>query len=248
MKPAAERVLILGATSKIATEVALVHRARGDRIHLVGRSAEKLEALRTLLPEATIEAADLSDFAACDALVDRAVETLGGLDRALIAHGELGDQIESERSWEVAERAFAVNLLSAVALVLPLTRHFEARGRGRLGVITSVAGERGRPRNYTYGAAKGGLSIYLEGVRSRLFSTDISVTTLKLGPVDTPMTVGHEKNALFGQPDVVARGIVQAMDRGRANVFLPGVWRWILLVVRLLPEWLFQRFGFLSGR
>jgi decaprenylphospho-beta-D-erythro-pentofuranosid-2-ulose 2-reductase len=115
-------------------------------------------------------------------------------------------------------------------------------------VITSVAGDRGRPRNYTYGAAKGALNLYLQGLRSRLVPAGVKVTTLKLGPVDTPMTRDHKKNALFATPAAVARGIVAALDAGAAEAYLPGYWAVIMAFVRLAPERLFQALPFLSGR
>jgi short-subunit dehydrogenase len=114
--------------------------------------------------------------------------------------------------------------------------------------MTSVAGDRGRPRNYTYGTAKGALHVYLQGLRSRLYPAGVSVTTLKLGPVDTPMTRDHKKNLLFAQADTVARGVVAAMDRGTAEAYVPGFWAAIMPVVKGTPEWLFQRLRALSDR
>ncbi len=245
-----ERILIVGATSAIAAEVARLYAQRGDRLHLVGRTEAKLVTLLESLGEAQVTAS-VADFTRSDSsALDVAtwLATLGGIDRVLIAHGELSDQLKTERSFSEAERSIQVNFVSVVALLVPLANHLEAQGHGKLCVITSVAGERGRPRNYTYGAAKGALSLYLQGLRSRLYGTGVSVTTIKLGPVDTPMTVDHEKTALFARPGDVARAIVRAMDRGRADVFVPGFWRPIMRVVREVPEWLFQRFGFLSGR
>jgi decaprenylphospho-beta-D-erythro-pentofuranosid-2-ulose 2-reductase len=131
---------------------------------------------------------------------------------------------------------------------VPLANHFESARAGRLGVITSVAGERGRPRNYTYGASKGALNLYLQGLRSRLYPAGVTVTTLKLGPVETPMTVTHEKNALFALPGAVARRIASAIDAGRSEVFVPWYWWAIMLLVRHAPEPVFQRLRFLSGR
>jgi short-subunit dehydrogenase len=119
---------------------------------------------------------------------------------------------------------------------------------GRIGVITSVAGERGRPRNFTYGAAKGALNVYLQGLRTRLYPADVAVTTLKLGPVDSPMTLTHKKHALFGKPPSVARQIVAAMDRRESEVYVPPFWAAIMPIVRNTPEAVFQRLSFLSGR
>ena len=111
----------------------------------------------------------------------------------MIAHGLLGDQLDSERDFAEAERILAANFLSVVALLVPLGNHFEAAGGGNIAVMSSVAGDRGRPRNYTYGASKGALNVYLQGLRTRLWSRGVRVQTLKLGPVDTPMTTTHKK-------------------------------------------------------
>jgi short-subunit dehydrogenase len=247
-----ERVLILGATSAIAAEVARIHAGRGDRLCLVGRDPAKLEAVaRSLAARGGPVVAEAADFCELDRAAGRieaAVEALGGVDVALIAHGDLGDQLASEREFAEAEAILRTNLLSVVALLIPLANHMERRGAGRLGVITSVAGERGRPRNYTYGTAKGALNIYLQGLRTRLYPAGVSVTTLKLGPVDTPMTRDHKKHLLFGKPEAVARDIVRAMDRRVPEAFVPAFWRAIMPVVKNTPERLFQMLPFLSGR
>ncbi len=246
------RVLVLGATSAIASEAVQLYARRGDRLHLIGRSADKLArvAERTAANGATITTAT-ADFADLDrnrAVVEQAIAALGGVDVALIAHGDLGDQLATERSFAAAEAVLRTNFLSVVSLLIPLAEHMEAARSGRIGVITSVAGDRGRPRNYTYGAAKGGLAIYLQGLRTRLVRAGVSVTTLKLGPVDTPMTVDHRKHLLFGKPAPVAKSIVAAIDRGVAEAYVPSFWRAIMPIVKNTPERLFQRLPFLSGR
>jgi short-subunit dehydrogenase len=245
-----ERVLILGATSAIATEVAQIHARRGDRLLLVGRNVEKLAdvARRCEGRAVTTMQADFAELDRNEARIREAVDALGGVDRALVAHGDLGDQLASERSFADAEAILRTNFLSAVSLLIPLANHMEKERRGRIGVITSVAGDRGRPRNYTYGAAKGGLSIYLQGLRTRLHSANVTVTTLKLGPVDTPMTRDHDKHMLFGKPAKVAEGIVRAMDASAAEAYVPSFWGAIMPVVKSTPERLFQKLPFLSGR
>lgn len=245
-----EHVLIFGATSAIAAEVAGLLARRGARLLLVGRNEEKLAAVVARCGSARVDsiAAELGDLAGNAALVEACLARLGHVDTVLIAHGELGDQLESERSFDEAERIFRVNFTSVVSLLVPLANHLEAAGRGRIAVITSVAGDRGRPRNYTYGAAKGALNVYLQGLRSRLYQAGVAVTTLKLGPVDTPMTVNHEKNALFGKTPEVAREIVSAIDARTHEAYIPAVWRAIMPVVKNTPEALFQRLPFLAGR
>lgn len=249
------RVLVLGATSAIAAEVALLYAGRGARLHLVGRNGGKLAEVAARCSGAhptprqvTTQQADFADLDGGSDVVATALATLGGVDVALIAHGDLGDQRAAEASFAEADRIFRINLLGAVALLVPLANHLEAARGGTLAVITSVAGERGRPRNYTYGAAKGALTLYLQGVRSRLFAAGVTVTTIKLGPVDTPMTVDHEKNLLFATAPRVAAEIVSAIDDGAGEVHVPRFWGAIMPVVRNLPERVFQRLSFLSGR
>ena len=246
-----ERVAIFGATSAIAAEIARVYAARGARLFLAGRDPAKLRALVEARGEAVAGAreVDLTAPGAAGAAVAAALEALGGgLDVAVIAHGLLGDQLASERDLSEASRIVDVNFISVVALLVPLANHFEAAGAGHIAVLSSVAGERGRPRNYTYGASKAALNVYLQGVRTRLWPRGVGVHTLKLGPVDTPMTATHEKTRLFARADQVAADIVAAVDAGRAEAYVPWFWRPIMAVVRRLPERLFQRVPALSGR
>lgn len=244
------KVLIVGATSAIATEVARLCAARGDQLVLLARNPERLAALTEELGPAVAaaEAGDLNELEANAGRIDRAFETLGRIDLVLIAHGLLGDQLRSERELDHALELLSTNLTSPISLLIPLVDRLEQQNSGHLGVITSVAGERGRPRNYTYGAAKGGLTRYLEGVRSRLHRSGVHVLNIKLGPVDTPMTEGHNKHALFGEKTKVARSILRALEGRRHAVYVTRVWSPIMAVVRALPEPIFQRFGFLAGR
>jgi short-subunit dehydrogenase len=243
-------VLIFGATSAIAARVAELYAARGDRLHLIGRDPDKLAAVvqRCSSTQVTSETADLALAEQGAAVVQRTIERLGTIDVVLIAQGYLSDQIQTEHSFEAAEYSLRINFLGVVSLLIPLANHMEQRRSGRIAVITSVAGDRGRPRNYTYGTAKGALNLYLQGLRTRLYKSGVSVTTLKLGPVDTPMTRDHNKHFLFGKVPVVARDIVRAIDRRKAEVYSPFPWRFIMFGVRLTPEWVIQRLAFLSGR
>ena len=243
------RVLILGATSAIAQEVASVYAARGARLYLVARDAEHLARVVAKLDDAVVDshAYDFIEFERSPEVIEAAIAALGGLDVALIAHGLLGDQLLSEQEFSEARRLIDVNFTAAVAQLIPLANHFEAQGSGHLAVLSSVAGERGRPRNYTYGAAKGALTLYMQGLRSRLWP-HVQVHTIRLGPVHTPMTVGHPHNALFSEPQPVAQRIVARIDAGAQQPFVPFFWRPIMWTVRNLPESIFQRFDFLSGR
>ncbi len=244
------RVLIIGATSAIATEVARRYAARGDRLFLIARNPDKLQGLARELGGSCVgsSSADLNDTDRNAQRVEQAITTLGGLDIVVIAHGLLGDQRRTEHDWSEAKLVLETNLLSVVSLVMPIANRLEAQGHGSLAVMSSVAGERGRPRNYTYGAAKGALTLYLQGVRSRLWTRGVRVHTLKLGPVDTPMTKSHDKNVLFATASNVAEGIVAHIDAAEGSTYLPWFWGPIMGIVRRLPEPIFQKLGFLSGR
>jgi short-subunit dehydrogenase len=245
-----ERVAIFGATSAIAAEAARLYATRGARLFLAGRDPGKLGALVGALGGAVVGSREVdltAPGAAADA-VAAALGALGGMDVALIAHGWLGDQLLSERDAAEARRIIDINFVSVIDLLVPLGNHFEAAGGGHIAVMSSVAGERGRPRNYTYAAAKGALNVYLQGLRTRLWARGVGVHTLKLGPVDTPMTATHQKNRLFARADRVAAGIVAAIDAGRAEAYVPWFWLPIMAVVRNLPERVFQRLPALSGR
>jgi decaprenylphospho-beta-D-erythro-pentofuranosid-2-ulose 2-reductase len=241
--------LIIGATSSVASNVARLWAGAGHLLVLVGRSETKLAELRTELGPTVLgtRSFDFTEHAAIGAAIDELYEAFGPFDVALLAHGYLGDQHKSEHDFCEALAQIDVNFVSAVAWLIPLANKMEAARKGQLAVITSVAGDRGRPRNYTYGASKGALTLYLQGLRSRLYPA-IPITTIKLGPVDTPMTRDHEKNASFITSIDAARGIVRALERKKAEVYVPGFWRPILWAVRVMPEALFQRLKFLSGR
>lgn len=243
-------IAIFGATSAIAAGTARVYAARGARLYLVGRNPEKLAALEQELGAAVIGSAvqDFDDTHAAQSCVERAAAALGKIDIALIAHGLLGDQLRSEQDLNEAEQIARTNYLSVMALVIPLANLLEAQRSGHLVVFSTVAAERGRPRNFTYAAAKSALNIYLQGMRSRLYPANVRVHTIKLGPTDTPMSADHKKNILFSTVEDVARGVVRAVERGEHEAYVPGYWRGIMFAVRNMPEFVFQRIGGLSNR
>jgi len=244
------RVLIVGATSAIAGHIAREYAQRGAELFLVARDPTRLRQLAEELSSAVrgTSSGDFSQLEANEAHVSAAIAALGAIDVGVIAHGWLPDQLETESSLDTALQTLSANFTSAVSFLIPLANHLEAQRAGHIAVLTSVAGDRGRPRNYTYGSAKSATTTYLEGMRSRLYHTGVSVHELRLGPVDTPMTIDHPKTALFGKAPEVAHDIVRAIERDQALAYLPRYWRPIMFLVRWLPEPIFQRIGFLSDR
>ncbi len=246
-----KRVLILGANSAIAAAVARIYANDGAALYLIGRDTSKLAAtehdvkVRGASIVVTI-AADLVDTAKHDDLIKEAATALGGLDVVLIAHGELGIQSDLQASVPKTLGIIASNFLSQVSLLTLLANYFEAQKSGSIAVITSVAGDRGRKSNYVYGAAKGGLCVFLSGLRNRLSASGVSVVDIRPGFVDTPMTASYKKGLLWAKPDQVAKVIVESIKAGRDIVYVPWFWRWIMLVIRSIPEWKFKRMNWPS--
>jgi decaprenylphospho-beta-D-erythro-pentofuranosid-2-ulose 2-reductase len=241
--------VIFGATSAIAQAVARLWAARGANLFLVGRNGSKLEAIAQDLrvragPGAKIHCmqADLDVLDAHGGLIRSAREALGGLDCALIAQGTLPDQKACEGDVALALSELRTNGIAIVSLCGLLANDMEEQGRGCIAVVTSVAGDRGRQSNYVYGAAKGMVSRYLQGLRNRLHRAGVSVVDIRPGFVDTPMTAGiSKKGLLWAQPATVAAGIVAAIDNGRDIVYLPRFWAGIMFVIRTIPETVFKR-------
>ncbi len=247
--PMLSHVLILGATSGIAIAFARLLIARGASLFLVARDPEKLRAVEMDLRTrgtASVESRvlDLNDTASHPALLADAVNTLGVIDLAFLAHGILGDQAETESSFPAAAAVLETNLLSAASLITWLANYFEANGRGTLAVLSSVAGDRGRRSNYIYGASKAGLNTLLAGVRNRIDRSGVNVLTIKPGWVDTPMTAGIEPNLLFVSPQRAARDILRAIVKRKDVAYVPRFWAVIMFIVRCLPESVFKRLNY----
>jgi decaprenylphospho-beta-D-erythro-pentofuranosid-2-ulose 2-reductase len=243
--PATKRILIVGATSAIATEVARAYAAGGASLFLTGRNPERLAAVAddlTVRGAAGVETVVLDVLAieSHAAIVERAFAP-GRLDAAVIAHGTLPDQAGCQESVAETIRALEVNFTSTAALLTLLANRFEAQRRGTIAVITSVAGDRGRQSNYVYGAAKGGLAVFLQGLRNRLHHSGVSVVTLKPGFVDTPMTAAVPKNLLFSSARRAGRSIHRAIEGRRDVAYIPWFWRPIMALITSLPESVFKR-------
>jgi decaprenylphospho-beta-D-erythro-pentofuranosid-2-ulose 2-reductase len=241
-----KRILIVGATAAIAEATARRFATRGDALFLAGRNVSALQAIADDLKlrgaaAVTTAAFDAREPETFPAMLATAVQRLGGLDMALIAHGTLSHQPSSETSWDALREEFTVNALSVMAMCLLLARYFTPQGHGVIAAISSVAGDRGRKSNYTYGASKAAVNTFLSGLRQQLYASGVRVVTIKPGFVDTPMTAAYKKGALWATPARVARDIARAMDRGTPVLYTPWFWRPIMAVVRSVPEIIFRR-------
>ncbi len=244
-----QRILVFGATSAIAHAVSRRYAAAHASIVLVGRRAEALEANASDLRvrgaadvrTALLEAHDLPRHAE---VIAAAFAAFGGFDAVLVAWGVLPDQAASERSAEIAVASFDTNARSVIALLTDLANRLESQGQGAIAVLSSPAGDRGRASNYMYGAAKAAVTVFASGLRNRLHTKGVRVLTIEPGFVDTPMTASFTKGPLWARPERVAEDIVRALERGFGVVYTPWFWRWIMAIIRLVPERLFVRMKF----
>ena len=237
-------VLVLGGTSTIARAIAAELAARGFDLALAGRDPAELAAVAADLRArhgvaTTVHVVDVLDM-------ERHAATLApcltaGLRGAVLAVGYLGDQRRAETDAGEARRILDTNLTGCVIALNLVAAHLARTGGGFVCALSSVAGERGRQSNYVYGAAKAGLTAYLSGLRNRFASAGVRVLTVKAGIVDTRMSAGMPGAALAAPPAAVARAVVRAITRGRDVVYVPWFWRWIMLVIRLIPERIFKR-------
>ena len=244
-----KRILILGATSAIAEHCARIWAYRGDALHLVARNEQHVQVLASDLKvrgasEVTTYCSDLNDMEKHQELFNVADAALGNVDIVLIAHGTLSNQKSCELSVEETLREIQTNALSTIGLLTLIANRFDARKSGTICVISSVAGDRGRASNYIYGSAKAMVTTFTSGLRQRLHKSNVAVVTIKPGFVDTPMTSDFKKGFLWAQPDVVAALIVKAIDKKKAELYVPSFWWAIMFIIKLIPSMVFKKIEF----
>jgi len=245
-----KRIVVIGATSAIAHQCSRLWAQQGPcDFLLVSRNAERAEPLAADLrargANITARTAELrfDDTDAIAALVLGATAN-GPVDTVLIAHGSLPDQAVCQDDLRAAQDALRVNGLSPALIAEAFIGPMQRASHGRLCIIGSVAGDRGRKSNYIYGAAKGLVERYAQGLQHRLAlaGSPVRVTLAKPGPTDTPMTAHLKQGgAKLASAEAVAQTIVNAIEAGRPVVYAPGKWALIMLVIRHLPRFLFNK-------
>ncbi len=245
------RVLVAGATSAIAQAAARRFAAEGAELMLAARDPSRLAAnaedLR-VLGAAKVEtfAIDFDDLDRHAHLLAETEVALGGIDLILVAWGVLPDQAECEQSVEAAMAAWQTNATATIAFLTRAAEVLALQQQGRLVVISSVAGDRGRRDNYVYGASKAAVDAFLQGLRARLHGRGVRVITIKPGPVDTPMTADRRKGPLYTEADRAGQAVYRAAIGSRDVVYVPVWWRLIMTLIRLLPEAVMKRLNLAS--
>ncbi|MFO0695831.1 MAG: SDR family NAD(P)-dependent oxidoreductase [Polyangiales bacterium] len=244
------KIAILGATKGMGRALARRMAERGDSLFLLGRDADELA--RSASDLAARGATGRVDGAVCDlekpdtfdSALEAAEKALSGLDAVVVTAGLFATQDELEADPLLAERVLRVDFANTVLFCEAARKRLLARGGGKLCVFSSVAGERGRKPVVIYGAAKAGLTRYLEGLDHRYRSQGLEVITVKPGFVKTGMTAGLKPPPFAGEPEQVAEQVLAALDRGDPVVYAPLPWALVMAVIRALPRAVMRRVGF----
>lgn len=240
-----ETWIILGATSSMAKAFARQVAARGDNLFLAGRDMEDLKRLATDCiargaPIAEAVKFDARERKGFQAIINRATREDGQINAAVFV-GSMPAQDEIDKSPALIEGTVTDSFTGPAMFLQALAPEMETRGGGTVVGVGSVAGDRGRIGNYVYGSAKAGFHTYLSGLRNRLTRSGGHVVTVKPGFVDTAMTWGVPGMFLVATPDKVARDILRAVDRKKNVIYTPFFWRYIMLIIRSIPEFVFKK-------
>lgn len=243
----AKNIVVFGATSAIGQEVCKLNALVATHFILCARDSEKLEVVASDIRsrgDATVSTivVDFSDSSSYASLFEQIMSEGRAISEWYFFHGSLPDQYACEASLADTNDALQINLISVLDLLHPVANYMEEQKAGAIVVVSSVAGDRGRGSNYVYGAAKGALSIYMQGLRNRLAAHNVAVVDVKPGFVQTPMTAHLENSGiLWALPDAIASEIVLAVKKKSDVIYTPGYWRLIMFVIRAIPEKIFKR-------
>lgn len=236
-------ILIIGAKSDIAKAIAREYAKNGYDLYLAARNSAELEEFAN---DVTVRAnrvvkiveLDILDYKSHQTFYDNLKEKPLGIISAV---GYLGEQKKAQCDFEEAKRIIDTNYTGVVSLLNIIASDFEKRKNGFIVGISSVAGDRGRKSNYIYGSAKAALTAYLSGLRNRLYDANVQVMTVKPGFVATKMTAGMDlPEKLTAQPEAVAEDIYKAQQKGKNVIYTKWIWRYVMLVIGMIPEWKFK--------
>lgn len=244
------RVVFFGATTGMGRALARMLAERGDRLFLLGhlddecsRSAADLQARGRGEPVGHAHC-DLEDPASFAPALDAADAALGGFDAVIVTAAMFATQERLAADVELARRLLVADFAHTVVFCEHARRRLLARGGGTLCVFSSVAGDRGRKPVAIYGAAKAGLSHYLESLDHKHRAEGLRTICVKPGFVRTGMTAGLKAPPFAGEPEDVARRVLAAIDRGAPEVYAPGIWAHVMRVIRWLPRFVMRRIDF----
>lgn len=237
-------VLIIGAKSDIAKEVAREYAKNGYDLYLAARDAKSLEGLANDIKirsniEVSLKEFDITKFETHQDFYESLDPKPLGV---IVVAGYMAEQKKCENDWNKTLNTINVNFTGAVSILNIVANDMEQNKNGFIVGISSVAGDRGRKANYIYGSAKAGFSAYLSGLRNRLHESGVKVLTVKPGFVATKMTEGLDVPAkLTAQPQEVAKDIFNSQQKGKDVLYTKSIWKIIMIIIKLIPEWKFKR-------
>ncbi|MEI8366047.1 MAG: SDR family oxidoreductase [Parachlamydiaceae bacterium] len=241
-----KKILILGAGSAIARAAANAFAADGHSLYLAGRDSLELSKIASdiaIRHQTSVQYGvfDAEAFALHPQFLKQAIAAFGGLDGILLAFGDTGNHNLALVDFEEAHRIIKCNFTGACSILTHCSNYLAEQKKGFIIAISSVAGDRGRQSNYIYGASKGALSLFLQGLRNRLFAYGVRVITIKPGFVDTAMTFGKPGLFLVASPKAVGEKIVATLNSKRDVVYIPGFWKYIMKITTKIPESIFKK-------
>ena len=240
------KIVVIGGTSAIAVATIKQFAKKEAEILLVDINYERLLSVQgditvtTGIKPAILEW-EISNSDKQNLLFEKIISEFGVFDVAFIAYGTLPVQLEIMNQPQEIQKQLSINFISVATLSSIFADYFEKRNSGTLAVISSVAGDRGRKSNYIYGSAKGGLSIFLQGLRNRLSASGVTIITIKPGLVDSPMTADIPKSPLFSSTEIVGKHIFNAIEKKKDIAYVPGFWRIVMFIIKHIPESIFKK-------
>lgn len=241
------RALVIGASSGVGAALARHLAREGYTLALLARRADLLSALCTTVNAESGERRamyfthDVTDWASVPGLLEQVTSAMGGLDLVVYCAGITLHQGIDGWDFEKSSKMLEVNAIGAMAWLDPIGEMFQQLKHGHIVGISSVAGERGRVRSPAYNASKAALTTYLEGLRNRLTRDGVTVLTVKPGFVDTQMVQHLEQTPFLITPEQAAADISKAIRRHKQDIYVPGRWRLIMLIIRNIPSFIFRR-------
>lgn len=244
-----KNVLIIGATAALVQETIQLFARDQAHLILVGRNEGKLNIIAQDLKTkwdcmVSVHVMDFCGFNNHQHMLDLILDSVGDIDVLLIAHGVLMTQEELQKDLNKTLELMHVNFTSVVSILMTFSNYMEKRKQGLIAVISSVAGDRGRKKNYVYGSSKAALSAYVQGLRNRLLKSGVHVLDIKPGLIDTPMTADIKKGFLCSDAKTVGRDIYKAIRSKKDVLYTPWYWDLIMFFVRITPEFIFKRLNF----
>lgn len=237
-------ILIFGATSDVAQELATLYVKKGDEVSLLGIDTESLQPFKSDLQiryngKIKLLEFDILEYKSPDQTV---VKLIQNSDISIMLIGYLGDQDKADQNEDELLKIINLNYSKVIEVINQIQRIYVAKKKGVIAGISSVAGDRGKQSNYAYGSAKAGLSVYLDGLRNRLYPKGVHVVTIKPGFMATKMTQHMSlPKFLTASPQAAAKQIVRAVQTKRNKVYIIPAWRYISLLLQLVPDSIFKK-------